>query len=49
MMNDTYRMTFEIDAYYKDKMFEKAKKNGLTVSAWLRVLIIKDLRGNEHD
>lgn len=49
MMNDTYRMTFEIDASYKDKMFSKAKKNELTVSAWLRTLIIKDLRENEND
>lgn len=39
------RMTFEVSSEIIAKLRKKAKSNGLTMSGYVRQLIIKDLRG----
>lgn len=48
-MNKAYRMTFEIDARYKEKMILRARNKGLNVSAWIRTLILQDLKEDCDD
>lgn len=43
------RIILAIDEELKEKIKKKAKENGLSVSAYLRMLMIKDLKEGKNE